>query len=468
MTRTAKHKNSKTVRYSVIAGIAVLLVLMSVYFFRSTYYTNHFLPNTKINETDVSNLSVEQANEKLQETYSKQTLAIKENGQVWKEIEKSDLGYKDDFTEELKPLLEKQNGWSWVTKYVSADEDKTIDPLSGDQEKLTTTTEQIKTELTDLNKDRKETTNATINKQNNQFVITPEVNGDTIDVDAAVKEVKNAVVSGENTIDLSKFKQKPTITSDDATLKKNLAEINTIADVKATYSINGETFQVPSDKIADWLTYTDGKIDLDTAKVREYVASLGEKYNTSTNDTKFKSTKRGEVTVPAGTYSWTIQTDSETEALKQAILAGKDFTRSPLVQGSTTADHALVEDTYIEVDLENQHMWFYKDGKVVLETDIVSGKPATPTPPGVFYVWNKEKNATLRGLNDDGTPYESPVDYWLPIDWTGIGIHDSDWQPEYGGDLWKTRGSHGCVNTPPSVMKELFEKVDKGTPVLVF
>ena len=131
------------------------------------------------------------------------------------------------------------------------------------------------------------------------------------------------------------------------------------------------------------------------------------------------------------------------------------------MQGGTTADHPLIEDTYIEVDLENQHMWYYKDGKVALETDIVSGKPTTPTPAGVFYVWNKEEDATLKGTNDDGTPYESPVNYWMPIDWTGVGIHDSDWQPEYGGDLWKTRGSHGCINTPPSVMKELFGMVEK-------
>ncbi len=75
-------------------------------------------------------------------------------------------------------------------------------------------------------------------------------------------------------------------------------------------------------------------------------------------------------------------TDAENEALEKAILAGKDFTRSPLVQGSTTADHKLVDTTYIEVDLQNQHMWYYKDGKVALETDMVSGKPITPTPTG--------------------------------------------------------------------------------------
>ncbi len=86
-------------------------------------------------------------------------------------------------------------------------------------------------------------------------------------------------------------------------------------------------------------------------------------------------------------------------------------------------------------------MWYYKDGQLVLETAIISGKPATPTPTGVFYVWNKEEDATLTGED-----YASPVDYWMPIDWTGVGIHDSDWQTEYGGDLWKPRFSRASIS----------------------
>ncbi len=106
--------------------------------------------------------------------------------------------------------------------------------------------------------------------------------------------------------------------------------MNAIANVKATYSINGETFQIPSSDIMSWLTYNDGKVDLDTEQVRQYVTDLGTKYNTSTNDTKFKSTKRGEVTVPVGTYSWTIQTDSETEALKKRFWQAKILLVHPL------------------------------------------------------------------------------------------------------------------------------------------
>ena len=39
---------------------------------------------------------------------------------------------------------------------------------------------------------------------------------------------------------------------------------------------------------------------------------------------------------------------------------------------------------------------------------------------------------------------------------------DYDQKPEYGGDLRKTHGSHGCVNTPPGVMKELSGMVEVG------
>lgn len=236
--------------------------------------------------------------------------------------------------------------------YVSASEKQEIDPQDTDHQKLDETLASTTNKLTELNKDRTQTQDATIEKSGDSFKIKPEITGDTIDVTAAINALKTSVKDGKNKIDLTKFQTKPKVTATDKNLTKQVDEMNAIANTKGTYSINGNTFQIPRSEIANWLTYTDGKVDLDTTQVKNYVTGLGEKYNTSTNDTKFKSTKRGEVTVPVGTYSWSIKTDAETEALKSAILAGKDFTRSPIVQGATTADHPLIEDTYIEVDLK--------------------------------------------------------------------------------------------------------------------
>ena len=195
--------------------------------------------------------------------------------------------------------------------YVSAAEKQEIDPVSQNHQKLDTTVQTLTTKLTDLNKDRTPTTDATIEKAGDSFVIKPEVNGNTIDVDAAVKQLKSAVNSGKDTIELTEFKEKPKVTSEDSSLKEQLASMNAIANVKATYSINGETFQIPSSDIMSWLTYNDGKVDLDTEQVRQYVTDLGTKYNTSTNDTKFKSTKeeklRSQLALTVGRSKQTVR-----------------------------------------------------------------------------------------------------------------------------------------------------------------
>lgn len=121
-------------------------------------------------------------------------------------------------------------------------------------------------------------------------------------------------------------------------------------------------------------------------------------------------------------------------------------------------------DTYIEVDLGVQKLYYYVDGELVLETDVVSGnaRRRMSTPEGVNYVYNKQKNRTLRGPG-----YATPVKFWMPVK-GAIGIHDADWRSEFGGDIYKTNGSHGCVNLPPEVTKELYEKVEIGTPVVMF
>ena len=227
--------------------------------------------------------------------------------------------------------------------------------------------------------------------------------------------------------------------------------------------------KISTDELRNWLTINEQKeISLNQDEVTAYLTKLNEEYNTKNNPTQFSSTRRGNVAVPVGIYSWSIDIPAEVKALSAQILEGQNFSRVPLVESDVPNVQTNIGNTYVEVDLQNQYMWYYKDGKVNFETDIVSGKPSTPTPPGINYVTSKSTDQVLRGLNDDGSKYASPVRYWMPIDKTGVGIHDSDWQYAYGGDLWLYRGSHGCINTPPAKMDELYPMLEVGTPVLVF
>ena len=117
-------------------------------------------------------------------------------------------------------------------------------------------------------------------------------------------------------------------------------------------------------------------------------------------------------------------------------------------------------------------MWYYKDGKLAMESDIVSGYPSKSrnTPGGVYKLWYKEKGKTLRG-SADGQSYASYVDYWNNVSTIGIGLHDASWQNgNFGGSRYKssTWGSHGCINMPLDKAKYVYDKIDLGTPVFMY
>ena len=122
-----------------------------------------------------------------------------------------------------------------------------------------------------------------------------------------------------------------------------------------------------------------------------------------------------------------------------------------------------VPSTYVEVSISKQHMWLYKDGKCIVSTDVVTGNRYTAdTPKGYFDMYSRATDTVLVG---DG--YASPVDYWMAF-CGGCGIHDASWRSEFGGDIYKYNGSHGCVNTPYSAVKKIYNNTAYGTPVIVY
>ena len=128
-----------------------------------------------------------------------------------------------------------------------------------------------------------------------------------------------------------------------------------------------------------------------------------------------------------------------------------------------TAYGEYVGDTYIEVSIDQQHMWAYKDGRQVVTTEVVTGNYGThDTPTGYYEIEYKDTDTYLVG-----DTWNSHVDYWMPF-YGGYGIHDSDWRSEYGNPIYKGDGSHGCVNTPIGAMSKLYDNMPTGTPVIIY
>ncbi len=126
-----------------------------------------------------------------------------------------------------------------------------------------------------------------------------------------------------------------------------------------------------------------------------------------------------------------------------------------------------VGTTYIEISLKQQHMWMYVNGKLYVETDIVTGNDdgIHNTPKGTYKIWQRQSPATLVGSG-----YSCRVSYWLAFTYSGCGIHDASWRSssEYGGSTYKGNGSHGCVNTPYDKVKKIYSKAKIGTYVVVY
>lgn len=119
------------------------------------------------------------------------------------------------------------------------------------------------------------------------------------------------------------------------------------------------------------------------------------------------------------------------------------------------------EETYIYVDIENQILQYFKNGELMLSSQVVTGAD-NGTPVGMYEVVSKYRNIVLTGDN-----YESPVQYWIGFLGSGYGFHDASWRWEFGGNIYKYNGSHGCVNMPLEKVAELYEMVDIGTPVFI-
>ena len=157
--------------------------------------------------------------------------------------------------------------------------------------------------------------------------------------------------------------------------------------------------------------------------------------------------------------------DGTNEANQMTKQADGTYTKEYTVDKAYGAEWIGDETgTFIEISIDQQHMWFYENGNLIVDTPVVTGNDDGDcnTPTGSYAIQSREEQTTLVGED-----YESYVDYWLGFN-GGIGIHDASWRDDFGGDIYLGNGSHGCVNTPFDKVKTIYEHVEVGTPVYVY
>ena len=253
-------------------------------------------------------------------------------------------------------------------------------------------------------------------------------------------------------------------------------ELNSLASQLASY-LKAEVIyefgpyyeELKNDMIRTWIIFDEetSSVTLDDAKIYEYTAQLAAKYDTYDKPREFLTSDGTYVTVYGGSgYGWMIDQYGEAEAIKAWIANGETGTRRPIfAQEAASFENSDIGYDYVEIDLTNQYVYLYMGGQLIVSSPCVSGDLTLTdrtTPEGTYTLYYKQSPATL--IEPD---YVQPVTYWMPFN-GGIGLHDATWRGEFGGQIYVSNGSHGCINLPYDTAQIIYENIYSGMPIVCY
>ncbi|WP_373249044.1 L,D-transpeptidase family protein [Mediterraneibacter gnavus] len=453
----------------------VLSVICLIYVAISVYFMSHFFVNTKINGKNFSGKTASDVEKYLQTNIKDYKLTILENEGRQDVISGSEIGLEYRAGTETEKLLKDQNGFAWPKAFFTENSRKVSVNVSYNEESLN----QRISQLSCLQTEQTPAENAKPEFDGNQYVIKPEVYGNAVDKERLTEQVKVHITEFQPQLDMVETKcyAKPKYTEDSKEVQEACDAMNKYVNASITYPMN-EPVVVDKALISQWLQ-VDGemKVSLNTEAMKQWFTAFGDKYDTQGTTRTFTTPAGKSATVTGGTYGWSIDEETELVNLQNSILNGEVVTREPAYYaGGTAAAHSGQDwgNTYAEVDMSAQHMWYVQNGQVVLETDVVTGEPIPSkiTPEGVYSLMWKQPNSVLVGdINPDtGEPaYRTKVKYWMQVTSSGVGFHDAIWQTAFGGTLYQIpgTGSHGCINMPLDQAGALFNMIEPGTPVII-
>ena len=470
-----KHKGAK------IFGLILLLIVViggSAYAAASYYFADRFFEGTWINGVNCSQMTAAQVEEVFKQKFQNYAIEVSARDQNAQTIAGSDISYQYLSTGEVLKLLKQQKPYEWIRGLY---EQKSYTVSENTGYNRTQLQEQLKALSCAQAENQTAPENAYVAYQNGQFVIVPETAGSKLNIKEAYKVLDAAVEAGQTSVNFNDTPEayvSADVTSDSPELQSALEACNNYTKASITYTFGEQTTTLNGDTIKDWLQFDEkGQLIWDDNSfqqhVADYVAQLAATYDTVGTEREFQTTSGRTVYVSSSVYGWKIDQAAEAAQLSQEIQSGTQTTREPIY--SQTANSYGVNDlgnTYIEVDLSEQHMYYYQNGSDIFESDFVSGNMSyadRQTHSGIFTLYYKKSPDVLRGtMKADGSyEYESKVEYWMPFD-GGIGFHDASWRDEFGGDIYLTDGSHGCINLPPENAGVLYDLIQYDVPIVCF
>ena len=487
-------KITKQVKICLSLVIAIIMLLFIVIIL----YSDKFYPNTTIGGIDVSNMTLSQAKEAVQTDLKNHVLVIKGRNNAKYELRGTDIDLNANYEKQVENCFKKTHGIFSFYKIISGEDfDVNFDVsynkkafknnlsqsflITGDQYTITAP----------------ESAHVEYDKKTQSGKIVKEKQGNQLNQEKFYSYVEKSIKQLKTNIDLDKANiyLKPKYTQNDSAIIKELNQYNNYLYRWIRYDMTEKHYETVTPKdIKNWLVINDdATVSIDQEKMSQWVEKFCLKYKTVGKTRKFKSHTGEVLEVSGGDYGWQIDYSQTVDQLYkvlskkntqndvEAYIKNKNKTNKkklikklePIYKNKAyklNFDN-LVDDyntqTYSEVDISEQMVYVFQNGQVVYSAKCVTGLPSDAsraTKTGCWYIKDKKLEYTLTGAD-----YTTPTKYWVRITWTGTGYHymnRSDWS-KWSPDLYKTRGSHGCINLQLEDVKNIYNLVSMRDMVFI-
>lgn len=441
-------------------------IMLIVYIAVAVYFSSHFYEDTEIYGIDCSQKSVEEVKILVADKLDEYRLEVKERGGASEYLSADQIDLKFVDNSSIDRMARAQRSYIWPIMLMMERDDMAGVAFSYDQKKALTAFKDLECMNPIYTK---APTDAYVQVTDSGFEVVKETEGNTLNPETTAKALYAALDGGKSVLDLEEEDcyLKPDLYSDDEALVAEAEAKDVLVQADITYEFGSRQERVNAPVIAQWITQAaDGSYVIDDVEVTEYVEALAAKYDTFGLPRQFYTSLGTTVTLTDGDYGWCMDQDATVVDLLNALGSGYQGTMEPqYTYTAMSREENDIGDTYVEICISQQVMWCYKDGVCIVYTPVVTGNPnkgnATPSN-GVWSIDAKMQNYTLVGEG-----YRSPVDFWMPFN-GNVGIHDMQTRAYFGGTIYLTNGSHGCINTPYANAKTIYENVSIGTPVIVY
>lgn len=455
----------KLFKHGLTQNIIILTALIIlIYLLISFYFVNHFFFNTVVNGVNLSLKAYDEVEHSIKSYVDGYKLQlIERNGEI-EEIAGQEIGMKYNGENSLFRIYPSKNSLAWLVSLLKGQRYVVKDLFVYNANDLN---DKIN-HLNCLNKDVIKPRNVDFKYSDGSYELIEEVYGNKVIKDKLNEAIKISIIHGKTRLDLDEelCYENPKYTVNSEKTLKTQDLLNRYVSAAIIYKFGSKNEILDGDKISEWL-HVDENLDgmMNITEVMKYVNKLSRKYDTVGVARNFETSVGKIIEVEGGLYGWKINQEAETRAIVENVKLGEIIEREPVyAQKAFSRGEDEIGDTYVEINITRQQLWFYKGGKLIAQGPVVTGNPnrGNPTVTGTFMLNYKQKGATLRGEN-----YEAEVKYWMPF-FGNTGIHDAGWRHSFGGQIYKSNGTHGCINAPLHLAQTIFENIEEGIPIICY